>query len=118
MNMMKRYPEKDFIFTVSPIRHLADGAHGNQLSKATLLLAVEQVCSAMPGRAEYFPAYEIMMDELRDYRFYAPDMLHPSQQAMDILWNRFAGWALPESAMQELEVRWKEVLRSKHIPKL
>ena len=75
------------ILTVSPIRHLADGAHGNQLSKATLLLAVEQLCN--DGLAEYFPAYEILLDELRDYRFYADDMCHPSALAERIVWQRF-----------------------------
>lgn len=75
------------IFTVSPIRHLADGAHGNQVSKATLLLAVERLCEE--GLAEYFPAYEIVLDELRDYRFYADDMTHPSQLAEEIVWQRF-----------------------------
>lgn len=75
------------ILTVSPIRHLADGAHGNQVSKATLLLAVEQLCN--DGLAEYFPAYEILLDELRDYRFYADDMTHPSQLAEAIVWQRF-----------------------------
>ena len=117
MNMVTRYPEKDFIFTVSPIRHLSDGAHGNQLSKSTLLLAVDEVCSALPDRADYFPAYEIMMDELRDYRFYATDMLHPSEQAMDILWGRFAEWVLTEAGLQELEARSKAILRARHIPK-
>ena len=71
--LIRRNPEKQFIFTVSPIRHLADGAHGNQLSKSTLLLATE----GLP----YFPAYEIMMDELRDYRWWAEDMVHPTKQA-------------------------------------
>ena len=75
------------ILTVSPIRHLADGAHGNQLSKATLLLAVEQLCA--DGLAEYFPSYEIVLDELRDYRFYADDMTHPSDLAERIVWKRF-----------------------------
>lgn len=77
---LKPYPA---LYTVSPIRHWADGAHGNQLSKATLLLAIEQ----MGG--EYFPAYEIMMDELRDYRFYDQDMLHPSSLAIELIWERF-----------------------------
>ena len=117
-NMVTRHPDKDFIFTVSPIRHLADGAHGNQISKSTLLLAVEEVCSALPERTEYFPAYEIVMDELRDYRFYAPDMVHPSDQAINYLWERFAEWALRETDCPELEARRREVLRSKHIPNI
>lgn len=72
------------IMTVSPIRHLADSAHGNQLSKATLLLAIDRLSCV-----DYFPAYEIMLDELRDYRFYADDMLHPSPLAQTIIWQRF-----------------------------
>lgn len=78
------------VFTVSPIRHLSDTAHGNQLSKATLLLAVEQLCEAEGDmRPCYFPAYEIVLDELRDYRFYDRDMVHPSPLAVDIVWQRF-----------------------------
>ena len=68
-SILEKAPEKKFIFTVSPIRHLKDGAHGNQLSKATLLLAEDELCGMFPDRCEYFPAYEIMMDEL----FRAPD---------------------------------------------
>lgn len=73
----------DSILTISPIRHWADTPHGNQLSKSALMLAT----NALP--THYFPAYEIMMDELRDYRFYEPDMLHPSSLAIDIIWERF-----------------------------
>lgn len=116
MNMIARHPEKEFIFTVSPIRHLKDGAHGNQLSKSTLLLALDEVIAKFPERCEYFPAYEIVLDELRDYRFYAPDMVHPSEQAVDYLWTRFAAFAIPSSELPELETRRKEFLRSQHRP--
>ncbi len=74
---------KEVLFTVSPIRHLADTAHGNQLSKATLLLAIDRL------GGDYFPAYEIVLDELRDYSYYADDLVHPSAEAVDIIWNRF-----------------------------
>ncbi len=114
--MVSRFPEKDFIFTVSPIRHMADGAHGNQISKSTLLLALEEVCTAFPERTEYFPAYEIVMDELRDYRFYAPDMVHPSSQTESYIWDRFEEWAFPESELPILEERRKALLRSLHRP--
>ena len=77
------------IFTVSPIRHWKDGAHFNQISKATLLLAEQKLADKYPDRISYFPAYELMMDELRDYRFYADDMLHPSKVAIDYIWERF-----------------------------
>lgn len=86
---------KSIIFTVSPIRHLADGAHGNNLSKATLLLATEKIIAEHNSAEEnlrtwgYFPAYEILMDELRDYRWYAEDGVHPSELATEIIFDRF-----------------------------
>ena len=86
-------PSLHVLFTVSPIRHLRDGAHANQISKSTLLLAVEELTQRLsPPTPEpaYFPAYEIVLDELRDYRFYADDMTHPSPLAIDYLWQRFA----------------------------
>ena len=82
-------PKVRFIFTVSPIRHLRDGAHDNQKSKATLLLAIDRIVEALPQNTAYFPSYEIMMDELRDYRFYADDMLHPSAKAIGYIWECF-----------------------------
>ena len=93
MRMVKVHPEKQFIFTVSPLRHLKDGLHGNQISKATLLIAADQVCSTRQN-AHYFPAYEIMMDELRDYRFYKEDMVHPTEQAVYYIWERFVDFAI------------------------
>ena len=113
-NLVGRNPGKEFIFTVSPIRHLKDGAHGNQLSKSILILAIEDVCNAFPEKCEYFPAYEILLDELRDYRFYAEDLVHPSQQAVSLIWNRFVDFAVPQSCLAELEARWKEARRSRH----
>ncbi len=91
--IVKQHPEKRFIFTVSPLRHLKDGLHENQLSKAALLLAVDHVCKHF-GNAYYFPAYEILMDELRDYRFYKEDMVHPTEQAIRYIWGRFADFAI------------------------
>ena len=78
------------IVTVSPIRYAKYGFHGSQLSKASLLLASQQLLELYPDRVEYFPAYEIVNDELRDYRFYAADMLHPTEQAVDYIWERFS----------------------------
>ena len=93
------------VLTVSPIRHVRDGLHDNQLSKATLLLAAEQVCAAFPGRVFYFPAYELLLDELRDYRFYADDLVHPSPLAVRYVWERFAEWCLsPEARRVMAEV--------------
>ncbi len=76
-----------YIFTVSPVRHLKDGLSGNQLSKSVLRVAVDELCSFLP--AEYFPAYEIMTDDLRDYRFYADDMVHPDETAVRYIWDHF-----------------------------
>lgn len=116
MNMIARHPEKEFMFTVSPIRHFKDGAHGNQISKSTLLLALDEVLAKFPERCEYFPAYEIVLDELRDYRFYSPDMIHPSDQAVDYLWSRFVRFAMPESELPALDARRRELLRAQHRP--
>ena len=81
-------PKLRIVFTVSPIRHWRDGAHQNQISKSTLHLAICEL-NARFGNTFYFPAYEIMMDELRDYRFYAADMVHPSETAVQYIWERF-----------------------------
>ena len=89
-------PNRQWIFTVSPVRHLADGLHANTLSKATLHLGIEKLVNRYPN-AHYFPAYEILMDELRDYRFYADDMMHPSAQAADYIFERFMDFALADS---------------------
>ena len=100
--MLQAYPDKQFVFTVSPLRHLKDGLHENQLSKAALLLAVDQVCKQFVN-AHYFPAYEILLDELRDYRFYKEDMVHPTEQAVRYIWERFVDFAInpkEKTAMQ------------------
>lgn len=89
-------PERQWIFTVSPVRHLADGLHANTLSKSTLHLGVQKLVERYPN-AHYFPAYEILMDELRDYRFYADDMMHPSAQAADYIFERFLDYVLADS---------------------
>ena len=81
-------PDIKIMFTVSPIRHAKDGMHGNQISKSVLLLAIDRICSANAG-CYYFPSYEIMLDELRDYRFYNEDMLHPSAMAVSYIWECF-----------------------------
>ena len=83
------HPNLKFIFSVSPIRHFKDGAHENNLSKSILLLAIESLQKQF-SQVDYFPAYEIMMDELRDYRYYSSDMLHPSEVAVDYIWKRFS----------------------------
>ncbi|MDD7302933.1 MAG: GSCFA domain-containing protein [Prevotellaceae bacterium] len=79
-------------FSVSPYRYAKYGFHENQLSKATLLLAIHHLQQSFPSRIQYFPAYELMMDELRDYRFYDTDMLHPAAVAIDYIWQRLHEW--------------------------
>lgn len=115
-SLVQRYPDKFFVFTVSPIRHLSDGAHGNQVSKSILLLALEEVCAAFPDRTVYFPAYEILLDELRDYRFYAEDMVHPSLQAAEYVFGKFLSFAFPDEERSRLEERRKVFKASQHRP--
>ena len=115
---------KQFIFTVSPIRHFKDGAHGNQISKSALFLGIDDLLAGLPADlsmnpfyfADYFPAYEIVMDELRDYRFYAEDMCHPTQQTVDYIRERFLGWALHANESPRLQEKIREYRRSCHIP--
>lgn len=115
-SLVQRYPDKFFVFTVSPIRHLSDGTHGNQVSKSILLLALEEVCAAFPDRTAYFPAYEILLDELRDYRFYAEDMVHPSLQAAEYVFGKFLSFAFPDEERSRLEERRKAFKASQHRP--
>ena len=152
--------QKELIFTVSPIRHLADGAHGNQLSKSTLLLGIDALLNpgtqpgllsggdpgllsggdpgllsgehpgllsggapgvplgtspSAPSCMDYFPSYEIVMDELRDYRFYAEDMCHPTKQTEDYILERFLDWALPVSEHSILNQKIRAFKQSRHI---
>ena len=123
--IMELCPDKQFIFTVSPIRHFKDGAHGNQISKASLLLDIEEALAATPVdlcmnpryTADYFPAYEIVMDELRDYRFYAEDMCHPTQQTADYICERFLDWALPADEQDTLKENIRAFRHGCHIVK-
>ena len=89
------------IFTISPVRYLGEGAHHGQINKSTLLLATEQICKETG--ADYFPSYEIMMDELRDYRYYATDMIHPSEVAIDYIFERFTETYLTNEAIRTAE---------------
>lgn len=111
LSVWEQNPDLKILFTVSPIRHWKDGAHGNQLSKATLLLAIEQIEKEFPERISYFPAYEIMMDELRDYRFYADDMVHPSVQAVEYIWLRFCKHILTEESREILK-EWENIQKA------
>nr|WP_315158033.1 GSCFA domain-containing protein [uncultured Flavobacterium sp.] len=101
-------PNCSFIFTISPVRHLKDGFVENQVSKAHLITAIHHVLKesvGVPpsGDRGLFPSYEIMMDELRDYRFYAEDMLHPSQTAIDYIWERFSESCIDENSFQTMK---------------
>ena len=100
--ILKSRQDAHIIFTVSPIRYRKYGYHESQLSKATLLLAVHEVCQSVPS-ASYFPAYEIVLDELRDYRFYKEDMLHPSAQAVEYIWQQLVAHYFSPSARQFLQ---------------
>ena len=114
--LVLRFPDKKFIFTVSPIRHFKDGAHENQLSKSTLLLAVQAICDKFPDRVDYFPAYELMMDELRDYRFYADDLVHPSEMAVNYIWEKFLEFSVSEDDKFKVLDNEKAYRRSQHRP--
>lgn len=100
------FPELRVIFTISPVRHWKNGAHGNQVSKSVLFVALDELQKhkSAPG---YFPAYELLMDDLRDYRFYSEDMLHPSIAAINYIWEAFAKVYLDNSTLNT----WREVVK-------
>lgn len=125
--IVEAHKEKHFLFTVSPIRHIKDGLHENQLSKAVLLTAIDRLqhptqtpaqiqktqtqktqaqtqiqTPQLKARVAYFPSYEIVQDELRDYRFYAEDMVHPSAVAVQYIWERFAATYFSAATQQEM----------------
>lgn len=113
--IVQKYADKRFVFTVSPIRHFRDGFHENQLSKSILLLACEEIINKANNKLKinYFPSYEILLDELRDYRFYADDLIHPSSFAIQRLWEHFADTYLFDNEtrqqMEELHQLYKDV---------
>ena len=111
-------PNIKVLFSVSPIRHKADGAHGNQLSKATLLLALDELLTLNSKllSLHYFPSYEIVLDELRDYRFYDSDMVHPSPLAVEVVWEYFQRAAMKPAVRQQAHVNMKQHKQEKHIP--
>ena len=101
-------PRVNVIITVSPIRYAKYGYHGSQLSKAVLLLATDKVIKEEGERVYYFPAYEIVNDELRDYRFYKADMLHPNEQAVEYIWEQLVATCFSAEAKQFLE-EWRPI---------
>jgi hypothetical protein len=103
VNSLKEFnPGLQIVFTVSPVRHWKDGATGNQVSKSTLILVIAKL-REMFSNVSYFPAYEIIMDELRDYRFYDEDMLHVNKQGVDYIWEKFTGAFISPSAFPVLK---------------
>lgn len=106
---------KRVILTVSPVRHLKDGLHGNNLSKAVLLLAAEKLTAEFPN-VHYFPSFEIVNDELRDYRFYDTDMAHPSQTAVDYIWECFRKNILSPEAQKAIPEMEKITAAANHRP--
>lgn len=108
-------PDLKLILTVSPVRHWKDGAVQNQLSKSTLILAINHI-KKLFDNVEYFPAYEIMMDDLRDYRFYADDMLHPSKVAVEYIWEQFKSTYFNDETKKILKEVGKIVQAENHRP--
>lgn len=103
-------PDLQVILTVSPVRHIRDGFIENQRSKATLLLAIDQICQELDF-AHYFPAYELILDDLRDYRFFNADMIHPNEVAIEYVWQRF-GAAFFDKNTQELMVQIEAIVQA------
>ena len=127
--IIERYPDKQWIFTVSPIRHVKDGLHENQLSKATLLMAVENLTAeggltaersysgaVIQRSVQYFEAFEILLDELRDYRFYADDLVHPSSLAVNYIWERFVDTFCTSQTRNEMIIQHKRWKQTQHRP--
>ena len=107
--LVEAMPDKKWLFTVSPIRHVKDGLHENHINKGILLQAVEQL-TKQTG-CSYFPAYEIMLDELRDYRYYAEDMVHPSSMAVEYIWQRLVETYMTadtQAEMKTLHQLWRD----------
>lgn len=103
------------LFTVSPVRHIKDGLEGNSRSKAVLQLAVEEICRDQ-NNCHYFPAFEILNDDLRDYRFYAADLCHPSEEAIEYVWEKFIDTYCDEVGVRRLEEGARKVKSSLHRP--
>ena len=114
--LLERYSDKHWVFTVSPIRHIKDGLHENQLSKATLLQAVEKLTGEAGLTADYFASFEIMLDELRDYRFYADDLVHPSGLAVNYIWERFVDTFCTPQTKNEMNIQHKRWQFEHHRP--
>ena len=106
---IKSHPHLHLILTVSPVRHTRDGMMENSVSKATLRLAANEIAKEFPDQVTYFPAFEIMMDELRDYRFYEKDLIHPNEMAVDYIWEKFKETYF-SSELETVEIAWERVI--------
>ncbi len=106
---------KNIVLTLSPIRHLADGLEQNSLSKATLRVAISQICSRYSS-VNYFPSYEILLDDLRDYRYYGEDMVHPSKSAINYIWQLFRQAATTPQTQRRIEQVERIVKAREHRP--
>lgn len=107
--------DKKVLLTVSPVRHIGDGLQENSVSKATLRLAVEELVSKYKN-ANYFPSYEILIDDLRDYRYYADDLAHPSNMAVEYVWERFCDAVISDEAKTKLPQVEQIVMAAEHRP--
>ncbi|OJV83055.1 MAG: GSCFA domain protein [Bacteroidia bacterium 44-10] len=105
------HSDVQLLFTVSPVRHWKEGAHENQVSKSVLHLAIDNLLQLFPENVRYFPAYEVMMDELRDYRFYEDDMMHPSPFAIDYIWHLF-GNTFFSSETSKIMKEWEQIRKA------
>ncbi|MBI9036232.1 MAG: GSCFA domain-containing protein [Bacteroidales bacterium] len=110
-SIRKINPDIRFILTVSPVRHVKDSIHGNQISKSILLLAINQL--EIMSDVSYFPSYEIMLDDLRDYRFYDADLLHPNQQAIDYIWEKFMETYFDDE-LKELSIQIHKLVKARN----
>jgi hypothetical protein len=104
--LFSQFPKLRIVFTISPVRHWKDGAHGNQVSKSVLFLAIEELLNHTV-KPQYFPAYELLMDDLRDYRYYNDDMLHPSDTAINYIWEAFSKSYIDEKTLNI----WNEIIK-------
>jgi hypothetical protein len=106
---IKCHPKIQLILTVSPVRHTRDGMIENSVSKASLRLAAHEIAQEFPSQVSYFPAFEIMMDDLRDYRFYEKDLIHPNEMAVDYIWQKFKETYF-SSELEAVDMAWERIL--------
>jgi len=109
--LLETRPNAKLVFTISPVRHWKDGAHENQVSKSVLHLAIDMLEKRFEEHVSYFPAYELMMDELRYYRYYADDMLHPSSVAVEYIWERFSDTFFSDET-RKINAQWNRIRKS------